>query len=477
MRVAAALLVCVLLGGVLLLMREGEARARRQLENRFQARGELAQIFLKAYVEDLLRRERQVAEKRLSAAIVTQPEFDVVVEAFGLEAAVVTDGAGRLLAVYPPKPEILGSDIAARYGHLRRALIAGSAVSPVVSSAATGAPIVAFATRYPTPQGWRVFSGAWDLSRAPLRAFLENLIPMKGGVAELVDESGSVVTSGSVSERALVILPPGAPRPSSSRSRPVKPASERQSVDLPIPGTPWRLIASVDKAVLYGPISGTSHLVPIFLFAVLSAFLVAATFLLVRLIESRSQLRIANADLDRLARYDRLTNVTNRRHLEEELEKCRNIARRHQQDFSLLLIDVDHFKTVNDEHGHSVGDDVLRGLAGVLAKEVRLEDTFGRWGGEEFLAILPDTPAAGALKVAERMRRAAESLPITTAEAQVVHATVSIGSATAKGVWDLSVLKRADDALYRAKAEGRNRVVSSEDRPTLKLATTADTVA
>ena len=139
-----------------------------------------------------------------------------------------------------------------------------------------------------------------------------------------------------------------------------------------------------------------------------------------------------------------------------------------------MLFDVDHFKQVNDTHGHDAGDDVLRELAARTIKSVRSVDLAVRWGGEEFLVVMPETDLANAAAVAERLRAAvAKDSFNVKSSGEKLAVTVSVGVAAAiPGADDRDrLLKRADDALYCAKSAGRNRVVSSVD---LSPVTTAD---
>jgi len=138
-----------------------------------------------------------------------------------------------------------------------------------------------------------------------------------------------------------------------------------------------------------------------------------------------------------------------------ELER----ARRHAQPLSVLMVDADHFKAINDTHGHAAGDQVLRHLAALLTKALRAGDWVGRLGGEEFLAVLPDASLEHTRSIAERMREAIAAAPCTTPKG-VLAITVSIGAAShrADGETSAALLQRADAALYTAKTEGRNRV-------------------
>ncbi|MDT4906048.1 MAG: two-component system, cell cycle response regulator, partial [Pseudonocardiales bacterium] len=142
----------------------------------------------------------------------------------------------------------------------------------------------------------------------------------------------------------------------------------------------------------------------------------------------QDQLQQRNAELDRTSRTDQLTGLFNRRHLDEELMRRNKDSLRHDDPVCLLLLDIDHFKHVNDTYGHPVGDQVLREFAQRMSLGVRAGDVAGRWGGEEFLVILARTDLAGAQEVAERIRSATAATPMTAA-GQDIGVTVSGGCA------------------------------------------------
>jgi two-component system, cell cycle response regulator len=164
-----------------------------------------------------------------------------------------------------------------------------------------------------------------------------------------------------------------------------------------------------------------------------------------------------------LALTDELTGLYNRRYLLAHLDELVARVSRDGLDAAILLVDIDHFKQVNDTYGHAAGDDVLRELAARATNTVRSVDLVARLGGEEFVVVMPETGPAIAVAVGERLRLAIANEPFTIrASDERLPITVSIGitSATAGGDDRDRLLKRADDALYCAKAEGRNRVVS-----------------
>lgn len=154
---------------------------------------------------------------------------------------------------------------------------------------------------------------------------------------------------------------------------------------------------------------------------------------------------------------DPLTGLHNRRHLDARLEEEVAFARRHGTALSVLLLDVDHFKRVNDTHGHQAGDAVLQVLSALLTKLLRTEDLVARYGGEEIAIAARGTDAVNALILADRIRRRVEAATMPWG-GQTLRITVSIGVATWNADLDVAaLLGAADAALYRAKAEGRNR--------------------
>jgi len=164
----------------------------------------------------------------------------------------------------------------------------------------------------------------------------------------------------------------------------------------------------------------------------------------------------------RLATVDILTGLHNRRAFLELMDRERSRSARHQYPLSLLLIDVDHFKRVNDTLGHAAGDAVLHGLAQVLCSVARRSDVVARWGGEEFVIALPQTGEAGARIAAERVRRAVAEATLPVPGGTDLRVTVSIGATSAFAPWSLeAVIAAADEAMYAAKARGRNRVEST----------------
>ncbi len=186
--------------------------------------------------------------------------------------------------------------------------------------------------------------------------------------------------------------------------------------------------------------------------------LIARVRAALRLKAVQDELRRRNAELERMSSTDSLTEIHNRRHMDELLYKLLSSARRHDQSLAVVMIDIDHFKQVNDTKGHAAGDRVLQVVARRLTSVLRVEDELGRWGGEEFIALLPVTDLSGATRVAERMRCAVASEPVSLGNHGTLSVTISLGCAATVGGDPEALVRRADDCLYGAKNAGRNRV-------------------
>jgi two-component system cell cycle response regulator len=188
--------------------------------------------------------------------------------------------------------------------------------------------------------------------------------------------------------------------------------------------------------------------------------LVARLGTALRLRALHDELARRNAELEQLARTDVLTGLANRRHADDVLRATIASARRHRRSLSAVLVDVDNFKSVNDVHGHAAGDAVLREIGVRLIAGLREEDTAARWGGEEFLLLLPDSPDAGV--VCERLRASVAGRPMNVHGLLELPVSASFGWAQWTGEeTGEALIGRADAALYAAKAAGRDRVVAA----------------
>jgi diguanylate cyclase (GGDEF)-like protein len=451
----AGVVLSALFAFVALAVYQAERNGQVNIEERFRLRAELGETILSAYVQDVLRRARSVAELELSSSTVSDEAFATVAHASGFDGAVILDAAGKLTHVYPANQQIRGSQMATRYVHLRTALENGSAVSDVVASAAVHAPVVAFATRFHSVAGPRLFSGAFDVRATPLSSYMASLLGVSGANADLIDSHGVIVASNrklTPKAHALADIDPALSKALSAAA--CDDYEDKICFQRGVTGTPWSLAISVEKRALYAPLGGDRRWLQWALFGAFCLATMVAVLLLWRL-------RTLGATHAILARVDRMTDLPNRLHLEEHMIRLVSAALRQKRPFSIFIVDVDHFKSVNDSFGHRGGDEVLRILAARMTSALRAEDMIGRWGGEEFLALLPNTSAEGACTVANRVRAMASSSPVILPEGSTLRVTVSIGCATMLEGWDSDYLQRADQALYSAKTQGRDRVVSS----------------
>ena len=184
------------------------------------------------------------------------------------------------------------------------------------------------------------------------------------------------------------------------------------------------------------------------------------------------KLFLSQRQLSELATRDALTGLGNRRDFMARAEAACGLARRHRRELCVLMLDIDHFKAVNDRHGHAAGDDVLRLVSETFALALRNADICGRIGGEEFAAVLPETGPKQAMQTAERVRQAIADKALPTVHApEPLRVTVSVGVAALSHSESLDeLLARADKNLYEAKRTGRNRIVgvriaeNSDDR-------------
>jgi len=179
-----------------------------------------------------------------------------------------------------------------------------------------------------------------------------------------------------------------------------------------------------------------------------------------RILRLEEELMQARHQMETLAMHDGLTGLLNRRAIEEFTEAEFNMAGRKERPLSVILIDIDHFKNVNDQFGHKFGDHALQHVAKILTEDLRTYDRIGRWGGEEFILILPETQLRDAATVAERVRirTAATQISLENGESFSIH--ISLGAACTSSQFPslAKLIDAADQALYQAKQTGRNRV-------------------
>ena len=591
---SVAIAVCVVaFGAVGFEIYETQGDGRRQLEQRFAIRADLASRFVETYAAEVLIRERAQATAQLTKPRVAAADFGAVVVGGGYQAAVLLDSRGRLLRIAPEKPELLGTQVGERYPHLRSALKGTAAVSAVVPAAAGGAPVVGFAAPFDTPQGRRVLSGAFDIRDSPLAAYLPSVTPLRPSAVDLVDADGAVIAS---SRSARGELPPVelVAGQALDRNATYRGASFRIS-ERAIEGTPWRMVVTVPSALLYAPLSSTGRWFAWagLVIAALASLLVA--LLVGRLLKTRTELvadiaqrraverqlseaetrfhrafaeapigmalvdldggwrqvnqamctmlrysetdllnatreqlthgddlaadleqvdaliagdidqcemekrfidargeivwttvsrslvrddangeplyfisqvqdvserRRFEAKLSHLADHDALTGLFNRRRLEHELDRQVAYTERYRTGATLLMLDLDNFKYVNDTLGHAMGDELIVRVANALRERLRDTDVIARLGGDEFAIILPESDSAAAEILAAGLLETIAHDGVVLDGRRAIQVSASIGIATIEpGVLrtPAELMVNADVAMYDAKEAGRGR--------------------
>jgi diguanylate cyclase (GGDEF)-like protein len=293
------------------------------------------------------------------------------------------------------------------------------------------------------------------VSKSPLGGYMRHVIVVPGHRVYMVDATENLIASSSPPVSAGETL--SQPESRLAQLVGVERSGSYSSthggqffVTAGIAGTPWRIVVVVPEAQLYISVDEASKWLAWVALAGLAVAGLLINMMGMRLVHSRKRLATLNADLERLARVDVLAALS--------------AARRHQSSLAILLIDIDHFKRVNDTRGHQAGDAVLTATGHALERALRTEDSVGRWGGEEFLAVLPNTDAEGALVIAERLRaHAAKPGPGSAHPRDAI--TVTIGAACWQSGGMDELISRADHALYAGKSAGRNNVQLSPANP------------
>jgi len=313
--VGAAVLVLALLGGSALVTARAQRESRQQLEQRLVLRNTLAASFAASYVRTIVKSEQQRARASLTGRRVTERQFQDVVSSLSFGAALLVDSGGRVLHVWPRELAIIGSQIGSRYAHLSKALRGEVAISNVVSSAARGTPIVAFAIPLATPAGRRVFSGAFAVGRTPLADYLSTAMPFSEAELMLMDDRGALVIHnrpGAMGIEELTTADPLLAEAIGGRSRGYysRGGESRFFARHAVAGTPWQLLASVPEKQLLAPLNGITSYIPWFLLAAFALAAATAAFLVFHLAQHRARLAASNRrlaetneelrDLDRL---------------------------------------------------------------------------------------------------------------------------------------------------------------------------------
>jgi diguanylate cyclase (GGDEF)-like protein len=446
--VGVGVIALVLLAAFARMIVSSQQAGRANLEDRAAQRTVITEHFIEAFNGDLRASIEAHAELALAGSAPSAGEFTEINQMMRFQAGVLLDDHGRVIQTFPADPALVGTDLEARYDHLRQAVEGRASVTGVVPSAVEGEPIVAYAVPYDTPDGRRVFSAGYRVADTPLGAYLLNATVLPGEALYLMDGSGVLITSSTADAAAtLAEEDPELAAALADRGSPeafMDADTDRFVVVQPITGTPWTLVRSLPAGAMYAP-AEQGGWIPWLLFAGFVGVGAASLLMLSSIMGQRDREH-------RRARLDPLTRVANRRSLDAALADRLGDE---QRPWSVLMIDVDHFKAVNDGFGHTRGDAVLADVAASITGSVRPGDVVGRWGGEEFVVIAPGATLADAGAIAERVRSA-----VASARPGGLALTVSIGVASSAASPADGLIDLADASLYRAKEDGRNRVAA-----------------
>jgi len=449
-----------------LLLAGSQADSRNGMAARLQTRVAFASNFVSIYARDLVARERAQAWSWFASSDVSQDTIDRVAVAQGLRATVVIDAHGRVVRSASAGSGSLDRLLARRYTRLGD-VATGPDASTIAITDIGGAPVLSFGVAFESAGGRRVFAGAYAMSDTVLPTVIDHLLSSPGWRAYLVDANGGLLSGGTnpgrqtgtlaQADRRLWAASRGAMNGSYE-----SPQGKQHFVTAGVAGTSWRIVLRDPDAELFTFLNGAGRWLAWLALAGLAVAGLAIIILITRLQGRRAQLTMLNIELARLAAVDALTGLRNRRAIDEYLHDSLSAARRHDLDLSVLLVDIDHFKTVNDTLGHRSGDAVLAHSALVLHGALRTEDAIGRWGGEEFLIVLPSTDEEGALRATERLREALASDQPEESRLHGLAVTITIGVAEWRGEEMDELVSRADRALYLGKAAGRDNVQVAE---------------
>jgi signal transduction histidine kinase len=277
---AGIVLLTLTVGGFAAVVVHAQRGSRDALEERFKLRGALAARFIDSNLREFARTEVAMAQEKLAAKRISRGAFEDLVDELDLQAAVVLDRRGRLLHVYPRRNDLVGTNAAAAYPHLRAAVAGRIGVSDVVTPLAGGQPIVAVAVPFASAGGRRVFSGALGPQATPFEAFLRDAIPLSSGAARLVDSRGTVISSSGRFRRDDSIFVATAPVRTGG----------------------WSVELEAAKSQLYSPVSGATMWLPWLLLGGFALAGLALFYLVLRLLESRTTIANRSREITRLMR-------------------------------------------------------------------------------------------------------------------------------------------------------------------------------
>ncbi|HTZ85526.1 MAG TPA: diguanylate cyclase, partial [Solirubrobacteraceae bacterium] len=412
----ASLALLILLGVLAVGIVLTQQQAKSHVQSSFALRGTASAQAVSTYLNEQASREREAANRYLASPRVSPTSLAIVATTLGSAGALVLDDSGHVLATAPATARLQGQLLAPNLPDLGVAEQGQVGVSGIVTSPVTGISATSIAVSFHTPHGTRVISADYPASGLALDALVDHAISYPQHEVYLTDGHGQIIAAspkvfGSTLGAADPWLVTAARQ---SSNGPVPGATTPTTFTAAgVPGTTWRMLIAVPNSRLYASIAGWTRYIPWVIFGLVTMLGVLIVVLFARLLADRARLSALSRRMERNAQTDSLTGLYNRRALTEHLTRAAARARRHEEPLSVLMIDLDRFKQTNDTYGHDAGDQVLCTVADCLREALRTEDVYGRWGGDEFLVVLPHTEAEGASAAAERLRAAARGVELS----------------------------------------------------------------
>lgn len=463
--IAAGLALLLSLGAVAFLIVRSQRESREHLRANLALRAAASAQLVGNYLTQQEQRQLRSGELLLSGPRPTPRRFAAISEAFGANVAVLLSSRGTAIVAAPYSRAVIGRDIGHESQAGRGALEGRTAVSGVLPLPGLKGRIVGVLVPFHSIAGRRVFAAAYPVAGGEVQALVDRATTVPGHEVYLTDSDGNLIAASPRSPQS--VLGDANPRLSIALQRAPAAGSVQEGqgghtyVTAPVPGTPWRLAIDVPDAGLYASVSGLATIVPWLAFALLALLAGVLLVLVVRVLGDRAQLRALSAELADRARTDTLTGLLNRRGIDEGLVRIAGRSRRREEPLTILMIDLDRFKDVNDEHGHEAGDEVLRAFAGCMREALRTEDLYGRFGGDEFIVVLTDCEADAGAAAAERLRAAAGAADLSTIGLEGGIA-LSVGIACGLHTTVAQLIREADEDLYRDKAGRRAAAAAAQ---------------
>jgi diguanylate cyclase (GGDEF)-like protein len=461
---AAGVALLVSLGGVAALILRSQDESREHLRANLALRAGASAQLVGTYLSQQEERQRRSGALFLSGGRVSPQRFAAVAAAFGANFAVLLDDKGLAVLTAPYNPALVGRDVGYESHAGREALEGHTTVSGVLAVPGQRSRIVGVLVPFLTPQGERVFGAAYPVAGGELQALVDRTSTVPGHEVYLTDGEGNLIAASPHSAKGVL----ADANPQLSKALQSGPANgslsgrsdSRTYVGASIPGTGWHLVIDVPDAGLYASVSGLTGLVPWLAFGLLSLLAGLLMVLVTRVLRDRARLTELSDELADRARTDTLTGLLNRRGIEEGLVQISGRSRRREEPLTILMIDLDRFKQVNDEHGHEAGDLVLKAFADCMREALRTEDLYGRFGGDEFLVALTDAGADAGATAAQRLRAAAQAADLSVIGLEGGIA-LSVGIASGLHTTAAELIRTADEDLYRDKA-GRRAAAAAQ---------------